>query len=90
VNWQANAPAYGWAEQFDTSVTDALMRGDFQAVVDFTDIPHAHLAHPTTEHFIPLLYVLGAANASMDKVAFFNDWLELGSMSMRSAVFYAP
>ena len=85
VNWQANAPAYDWAEQFDATIADAIVRGDFQTVVDFANIPHANLAHPTTEHFIPLLYVLGVAKAS-DKVAFFNDCLELGSMSMRSVV----
>ncbi len=38
---------------------------------------------PTPEHYLPLLYVLGAQDKG-DEVSFFADKVTLGSMSMRS------
>ena len=45
----------------------------------------AQLAHPTYEHYLPLLYTAGAANAK-DKVRFFNADFQGASISMRSVV----
>ena len=45
--------------------------------------PWAALAVPTLEHYLPLLYVLGAQDKA-DSVGFFADKVTLGSMSMRS------
>jgi 4,5-DOPA dioxygenase extradiol len=48
---------------FDTWAADALSRGDVDALVDYrAKAPSAHLAHPTADHFVPLLLTLGAAN----------------------------
>ena len=43
----------------------------------------AKLAVPTTDHFYPLLYVLGASDED-DKVSVFNKSGELGSLTMTS------
>ena len=54
--------AYDWAREFDAWVQGHLQRGELDALVDFQrqgDV--ARLAHPTHEHYLPLLYAAGAA-----------------------------
>ncbi len=89
VKWEPNAQPYDWTVQFDAQITDAVTRGDVAAVVDFERMAYCALAHPSTEHFIPLLYVLAVWHKERESVGFFNEALELGSMSMRSMVFYS-
>lgn len=47
---------------FDAWAVDALAAGDVDALVDYRDkAPGAAVAHPTAEHFVPLLLTVGAA-----------------------------
>lgn len=53
----------GQLAAFDEWAADALSRGDVDALADFrTKAPGAQVAHPTSEHFVPLLLTLGAAD----------------------------
>ncbi|KHL19527.1 4,5-DOPA dioxygenase extradiol [Mumia flava] len=48
-------------EAFDTWAADALARGDVDALTDYrTKAPAARIAHPTADHFVPLLLTVGA------------------------------
>ncbi|MXM68241.1 dioxygenase [Streptomyces sp. HUCO-GS316] len=48
---------------FDEWVVDALARGDADALADYrAKAPGAAIAHPTAEHFVPLLVTVGAAD----------------------------
>ncbi|MGW6817444.1 DODA-type extradiol aromatic ring-opening family dioxygenase [Streptomyces sp. NPDC055005] len=48
---------------FDAWAVDALARGDADALVDYLDkAPGAAVAHPTADHFVPLLLTVGAAD----------------------------
>ncbi len=48
---------------FDAWVVDALARGDADALTDYRDkAPGAAVAHPTPDHFVPLLLTVGAAD----------------------------
>ncbi|MER6392512.1 class III extradiol ring-cleavage dioxygenase [Streptomyces sp. NPDC001523] len=48
---------------FDEWAVDALARGDADALVDYLDkAPGAAVAHPTADHFVPLLLTVGAAD----------------------------
>jgi 4,5-DOPA dioxygenase extradiol len=48
---------------FDAWTVDALARGDADALADYrTKAPGAAIAHPTPEHFVPLLVTVGAAD----------------------------
>ena len=79
-----NAPVDAWAKEFDGFVKDALLTHDFDALVNFeTRERYAHLAHPTKEHFIPLLYIVGASQGD-EKSRFFYEGIEHGNLSMRS------
>ena len=52
----------GHVAAFDTWAADAMARGDVDALVDYkTKAPGAAIAHPTADHFVPLLLTLGAS-----------------------------
>lgn len=52
----------GWSVEFDEWTTEAMTRGDVDAILDFMHkAPAARLAHPRTEHFAPIFVSLGAA-----------------------------
>ena len=79
---RAGGEAYDWAVRFNDAVKAALVRGDDQALVDWVDLAEdAQLSVPTDEHYLPLLYV-AAQRRPGDAVAFFNDAIEGGSISM--------
>ena len=49
--------------EFDVWAADAIARGDVDALMDYRHRgPHARRAHPTADHFVPLLLTLGAAD----------------------------
>ena len=51
-----------WSRAFDDWLVAAVESGDEEALVDFRERgPDAALAHPTDEHFLPLLVAFGAA-----------------------------
>jgi 4,5-DOPA dioxygenase extradiol len=50
------------------------------------EVTDARLAVPSEDHFIPLLYAIGAANES-DEVTLFNQAVIYGSLSMTSVIF---
>jgi 4,5-DOPA dioxygenase extradiol len=51
-----------WSVEFDRWATEALSRGDLDALFGFRDrAPGMPYAHPTVEHFAPLFVTLGAA-----------------------------
>ncbi len=48
---------------FDAWAADAITRRDIDALIDYkTKGPGARIAHPTADHFVPLLLTLGAAD----------------------------
>ena len=56
--------AYDWALAFDQYVTEQVQRGDPAALADFQKLGRtAQMAHPTWEHYLPLLYSGGGAAA---------------------------
>lgn len=77
--------AYDWALDFDTAVAQMIETSDLHALQDFEKLPTCAQAHPSTEHFLPLLYAAGAADAG-ETVRFFNTGFQAASISMRSVV----
>jgi 4,5-DOPA dioxygenase extradiol len=73
-----------WSLEFDQYMADAIAARDTGKVLDAGSLGRvAALAHPTVEHFLPILYPL-AVMADEEKVSFFNESFDLGSISMRS------
>ena len=78
-----NAAPIPWAQHFHEAVRDRLTAGDHAALIDPGGLgPEAGMA--VDEHYLPLLYVLGAS-APGEPVSLFNDHVDLGSISMLGA-----
>jgi 4,5-DOPA dioxygenase extradiol len=74
-----------WAEDFRTRSNAAILADDRAALTQFPDDDHAAmLAINSAEHYLPLLYAIGARRSG-DGVALFNDTLD-GSLSMTSVL----
>lgn len=77
---------YDWAQEFDAITAKHLETGHLDALVNFQQLGSVALqAHPTYDHYLPLLYAAGAADGT-DPLRTFNDSFQLGSISMRSTV----
>lgn len=81
-----NGESPSWSLEFDERVKKYIDQGDFRSVVDFLSWGNiSKLAHPSHDHFLPLLYSLGMASPT-DEVKYFNEGFDLGSISMRSLI----
>jgi 4,5-DOPA dioxygenase extradiol len=79
--------ADSWALGFDHWVSHALREGRVDDVERALERgPHARLAHPTPEHFAPLVVAVGAAWAAggAPRVSFPVTGFEYGNLGMRS------
>jgi len=82
----ADNQAYDWAIEFDEWVAQQITSGHLQALVDFqAQGEAAKMSHPSYDHFLPLLYAAGAAEAD-EPVEFFNEGYQLASIAMRSVI----
>lgn len=82
MQWDAAAP-YDWAVEFDAYVTAAMLDGDPRALTDLRAIaPAARSAHPSVDHYLPLLYTLGVRD-DRDTASEFNGVYQLASIAMR-------
>ena len=75
---------YDWAVRFNDYVRGAIESGQHQRLIDYPKAgPDARLAVPTPEHYLPLLYVLGAQGPG-ESAQIAIDGLELRSIGMLS------
>ncbi len=82
----ARSQAYDWALEFDQTIGGYLRQGNLAALQGFQKLGAlASMAHPTHEHYLPLLYAAGAVDAN-EPMRFFNTSFQGGSISMRSVV----
>jgi len=80
-NRQPQEP-YEWAVRFEAAARALLLAGDFGPLVDYETLgPDAVLSIPTPDHYLPLLYVLGAGQPG-EAVRFPIEGIEAGSISM--------
>ncbi len=74
-----------WARTFDDDVAAAVAARDGDALVRLLDSERGRLAAPTPDHYLPLLYVVGAGRPD-DPVRFPIEGFDMSSLSMRSAI----
>ena len=75
-----------WAARFDADAARALAARDEAWLVGALDTPDGRRAHPSAEHWLPVLYAAGASDAN-DAISFPITGFDLGSLSMRSVLF---
>ncbi len=75
-------PAPDWALAFDAAIAEAISTDNEQALINYHRLPGNELAVPSSEHYLPLLYVMAVREAA-ERVQFFNTQFDLGSISMR-------
>ncbi len=79
------AEHFDWAVEFDNIVKENLNKKDHHSLINYTKYKSSNLAHPTNDHYIPLIYVIGAAEN--ESIQFFNEKIIMGSISMRCVIF---
>jgi len=76
-----------YAGEFSAWIRQAVLDGDTEHLVHALErAPHAERAHPTTEHFLPLLVAAGAA-APATPVTVLDGGIRHGVLAMESYVF---
>ena len=88
IDWALDADPKPWALEFDQEVKKTLQENNFSRFLDpgFAKLESFRHAHPTTEHWIPLMYCLGA-NDEKDHISFHCEFFQNASISMRSVLF---
>ena len=85
LDWNPNPAPLDWAIEFDELIKTAILNRDKTRL--FNEDPKYHSlwkqALPTLEHYLPLLYVLGASDEN-EKISFPYEEMQMGSLSMRA------
>ena len=81
MNWDLADEGFDWAHRFDEDAKAAML-DDPTEVARMDAHRDFRLAVPTPDHFIPLLYLAGAAGVSNEDVEVLVDGYAYGSMSM--------
>ena len=79
VEWD-NPNGTEMTETFNQYIIEAVEAQEKDKVIHYENGPEASYAVPTPEHYLPIIYCLGAANGEQAEV--FNDVCNLGSMAM--------
>ncbi|MDD3341016.1 MAG: 4,5-DOPA dioxygenase extradiol [Bacilli bacterium] len=86
LDWNAES-GFSWAQEFDSYIKDKIITHNIQDVVHYEKAgASSEKAFYTKEHFVPILYALGAAGTNYE-VEVFNEKCVLGSLSMTGYIF---
>jgi 4,5-DOPA dioxygenase extradiol len=90
MDWDRPSGAYDWAVEFDTKVKAAVEAHDAKSLAQPQKWGEALLAaaHPTVEHYLPLLCCMGGSD-ERDAISYPHEGFDFGSISMRMILFGA-
>lgn len=82
-----NFKVFDWAMEFDSWLSHKIENKDFKGIARFEGIDPkiVKLAHPTLEHFIPVLYTLGASEMN-EKIKTPITGFQESAISMKSLI----
>ncbi|GAB4144812.1 MAG: 4,5-DOPA dioxygenase extradiol [Patescibacteria group bacterium] len=89
ISFQPNAPFKSWARRFDEKAKQAIQEQNWHVFID--PIPYFGddftQAHPTIDHYLPLLYAIGAVSVQpIKRVKWLYEAIEMGTLAMRTMV----
>jgi 4,5-DOPA dioxygenase extradiol len=81
---QSGVQPAAYVQEFAAWVQTAVLAKATEQLVDYrAEAPHAERAHPSEEHFLPLLIAMGAAQEA-DEVSVLQGGISHGALSMES------
>ncbi len=82
-----DSPPLPWNIAFDTAIANAVRAKQYLDVINYADkfLLLASQALPSEEHFLPLLYAIGASRAD-DQLTMIYEGYELAAISLRSMI----
>lgn len=84
IDWKEDAPPPHWAIDFDQWIKDQVLARRWQALVtEPLTKENGRLSIPTPDHYLPMLYVLGASDDN-DSITSIFEGFQNSSISMRS------
>lgn len=84
IQWHGGGSAPAWSARVEQRVMECLRAGDHDALIDYPNLdPQALLAIPTSEHYLPLLYIAGL-QLEGETPDFPIQGIDLGTISMLS------
>jgi len=88
IDWSSPQSGYDWAVEFDSNVKSAIEAHDAHSLAAPQQWGEKLLAaaHPTVEHYLPLLYCVGSTDEK-DSVSYPYQGFDFGSISMRAVLF---
>lgn len=87
VNWGIGDEGFDWAYEFDNYIKENIENRNHENILNYESLGEtAKLAVPITDHFNPILYILGASDEE-DKISVYNHSCMMGSLSMTSYLF---
>lgn len=85
VDFHSNT-AQEWALEFDKTSKELIEKKDVQSLLHYRNLGNAaQIAIPTEDHYRPMTMTMGLIEES-EKITFFNEDIDLGSVSMRSFI----
>lgn len=77
---------FDWAQRFETKARELLLARNFDPLIEYESLGEdARLSAPTPDHYLPLLYAMGASD-ERDRASFPVEGIDGGSVSMLSVL----
>jgi 4,5-DOPA dioxygenase extradiol len=87
IDW-AGQQQNNWAGEFNQKIVSGIESRQFDIAINYNQFGDiATRSVPTNEHYLPLLYVLGASNPE-DKLEIFNNKVVMGALTMTCVKFF--
>lgn len=87
VDWRNTGKVADWAVEFDELIKTALLKRDIESLTSIGKNENLwKMAHPSLDHYLPLLYTVGASDEK-EQAKFIFEGMQMGSLSMRSVMY---
>lgn len=88
LDWHMSTTGFKWASDYDNQIVTLVSANCQQELCSYRELDNSTLAVPHEDHFLPLLYAIGAGGDTPASVTVFNQQTLYGSLSMTSFCIY--